>query len=93
MDTKVFARLCDGRVVEFLTTDVDPRHLFNPEIHWVEVTDHPEVQLGWEYDGACFTPPAAPETTDAEITIQDLQARLQDLGVQISSLLQRQLAS
>lgn len=50
---KKFARIEGGKVVETLAAEELPE--FHPSLHWVECPA--ATQVGWEFDGAEFTPP------------------------------------
>ncbi|MCX2542252.1 tail fiber assembly protein [Pseudomonas sp. COW5] len=63
-----YGRVDQDRIVEFFETDGDITQMFHPSIIWAEVTDHPEVQLGWvatKTDGvwtfAAYVPPPPTE--------------------------------
>lgn len=90
MSNKVFARIQDLRVVEVLASDLDPRALFNPQIQWVDISDLPLVQPGWTYDVSGFSPPDVVDEQTVSPTLAILQARIQELNLQLAALLDLQ---
>ncbi len=85
MDLKSFARIDGDTVAEIFKTAADVGKLFHPSLIWQDVTDHPEVCVGWKHDGASFSPPTAVDTPAAP-SLADLQAQLLALQAQIGRL-------
>jgi hypothetical protein len=54
---KRYARIQDGVVVEFFSTELDIATLFHPDLVWVDVTSNPAVTYNWSYAGNAFTAP------------------------------------
>ena len=57
------------------------------DIHFVDITNNPEVQEGWDYDGITFSPPVIATSTLAELkaikwqTIKSTRDTLEQSGV------------
>lgn len=83
---KTYARIQNGRVAELLKLGSDPSALYHPSLLWIDVSAMPSVALGWEYDGADFTPPQPGESNSAKPSIEELQSRLSLLSAQIEAL-------
>ncbi len=82
MDLKTFARLEDGTVAEIFRTAVDVSELFHPAVAWRNITEHPEVKIGWTHDGASFSPPSD-VTAPTPPSLAELQAQLNAIEAQI----------
>lgn len=63
-----------------------PSALYHPSLLWIDVSTMPSVAVGWEYDGAAFTPPQPGEVIGGRPSIEELQSRLTLLNAQIEAL-------
>jgi len=81
-----YAQILYGKAHWIFETDETLEQLyqrFAPDIVFVDITDKPEVQEGWDYDGVNFTAPQdepvvpqpAPPTTD-ELALALTEAQL-----------------
>lgn len=57
---RTFARIDRGVVAELFTTACNIGELFNPALLWMDVTETPEVGVGWLHDGTKFRAPDSP---------------------------------
>lgn len=79
-----YARIENGAVAEFFTTDEDILMLFAPELVWVPAPDL-TVKEGWLYDGSTFSAPPVvdgrPQVWEEFRTRRDLfLSRLADIA-------------
>lgn len=85
---RTYARIHADVVAELFTTAGNIGDLFSPLLVWVDVTDTPEVAIGWAYDGNQFKKPAT--VVNAPIApLALLQAQLATLTQQIAALAKR----
>ena len=83
---KTYARIQDGLVAELLQTSRDITAMFCPELIWIEISSHPEVTVGWHYDGTRFTAPPQPPQEPPLPTIAELQTQIASLSAQLATL-------
>lgn len=83
---KTYARIQDGFVAELVRTNGDIAAMFNSGLVWSDVSAHPEVATGWQFDGTNFSAPAAPPQVPPAPTLAELQAQLAALSAQLASL-------
>jgi hypothetical protein len=86
---KTYARIQDGSVAELLTTSGNIADMFNPGLIWVDVSAHPKVAGGWQFDGTNFTPPASPPPGTTVPTIAQLQAQLAAISAELAAISSR----
>lgn len=79
-----YGRVDQDRIVEFFETDGDISQMFHPSIIWAEVTNNPEVQLGWvatKTDGVwTFAEYVPPPPTEQELIAKAQQQKWQLLN-------------
>lgn len=89
---KKFARIYDGRVVEFVSSSTDVFSMFHPALTWIDITslDH-NIAEGWSYYGGKFLPPVRPSPVEPSLSLDEVQVRLETLMSQLNYLKERSL--
>ncbi|MBV8399019.1 MAG: hypothetical protein JOZ58_13320 [Acetobacteraceae bacterium] len=82
---RTYARIQSDTVAELFTTSQDISKLFHQNLLWVEVTNLPQVRVGWIYSGGQFEPPVQAAVPAANAVLQ-LQAQVADLAQQVAAL-------
>ncbi len=82
-----YARIVNSAVMELFSTTADITTLFPPSIVWVDVTNLPNVQVGWiEVAPGVFQAPANQTPTIPPITLATVQAQLTALQNEVNQL-------
>lgn len=82
-----YARVLDGVVLELFSTAAPITSLFPPGIVWVDVTNSPNVQVGWiQVPGGGFAAPADQTPTIPPVTLAGIQAQLTTLQAEVNQL-------
>lgn len=81
---RTYARIHADVVAELFTTAGNIGDLFSPFLAWVDVTDTPEVAVGWTYDGGQLKAPT-PVVVPPIASLALLQAQLASLTQQIAA--------
>jgi hypothetical protein len=67
MKMKIYARVEENIVVEFLATDGDINAMFHRDLVWIDVSDVSGINYGWVYDGCGFSAPSSTEFPTEQI--------------------------
>ena len=85
-ETRVYARVASGVILELLQSSINPTKLFHPALHWTDVTGQP-VQVGWTQTASGFAPPVVASAVASVMpSVAELQAEIKLLSAKIAAL-------